>query len=138
MPLEMLLGQPWRTRIMTGSDSKASLRSSFSANSRAGAQPLERCEMCSDRAGGGASASARSGAAGRLSAPAMPARFCFMRKARQNTSECPRRIRFLPDFQLTDSQWNGLMMPINMAFFFKSTPQDGRVIAHVSQSGGRH
>jgi hypothetical protein len=32
----------------------------------------------------------------------------------------PRRVRFLENFQLTDSQWDGLMMPINMAFFFKS------------------
>jgi hypothetical protein len=43
----------------------------------------------------------------------------------------PRRIRFLPDFQLTESQWNGMLMPINMAFFFKSTPHEGRVIACI-------
>jgi hypothetical protein len=48
----------------------------------------------------------------------------------------PRRIRFLPDFQLTDSQWNGLMMPINMAFFFRSTPHDGRVIAMYPSPAG--
>jgi hypothetical protein len=48
----------------------------------------------------------------------------------------PRRIRFLPDFQLTDSQWNGLLMPINMAFFFKSTPHEGRVIAMYPSPAG--
>jgi len=48
----------------------------------------------------------------------------------------PRRIRFLPDFQLTESQWNGLLMPINMAFFFKSTPQEGRVIAMYPSPAG--
>jgi hypothetical protein len=32
----------------------------------------------------------------------------------------PRRIRFLPDFRMTDAQWDGLMVPIEMAFFFKS------------------
>jgi hypothetical protein len=31
----------------------------------------------------------------------------------------PRRIRFLPQFRMTDSQWDGLMVPIEMAFFFK-------------------
>ena len=31
----------------------------------------------------------------------------------------PRRIRFLPQFQMTESQWDGLMVPIEMAFFFK-------------------
>ena len=29
---------------------------------------------------------------------------------------------FLADFQLTDAQWDGLMVPIEMAFFFNSTP----------------
>ena len=48
----------------------------------------------------------------------------------------PRRIRFLPNFQLTDSQWSGLMMPINMAFFFRSTPHDGRVIAMYPSPAG--
>ncbi|MGD1093936.1 MAG: DUF5947 family protein [Bryobacteraceae bacterium] len=47
----------------------------------------------------------------------------------------PRRIRFLPDFRMTDSQWDRLMMPINMAFFFKNTPQ-GRVIALYPSPAG--
>jgi hypothetical protein len=40
----------------------------------------------------------------------------------------PRRIRFMPDFRMTDAQWDSLMIPINMAFFFQSTPA-GRVVA---------
>jgi hypothetical protein len=32
----------------------------------------------------------------------------------------PRRIRFLPHFEMTDAQWDGLMVPIELAFFFKS------------------
>jgi hypothetical protein len=47
----------------------------------------------------------------------------------------PRRVRFLPDFRMTDSQWDGLMMPINMAFFFSSTPQ-GRVVALYPSPAG--
>lgn len=47
----------------------------------------------------------------------------------------PRRIRLLDGFRLTDSQWDGLMMPINMAFFFKSTPQ-GRVMALYPSPAG--
>lgn len=47
----------------------------------------------------------------------------------------PRRVRFLADFRMTDSQWDGLMMPINMAFFFKSTPQ-ARVIALYPSPAG--
>ena len=32
----------------------------------------------------------------------------------------PRRIRFLPQFQMTEAQWDGLMLPIEMAFFFRN------------------
>ena len=47
----------------------------------------------------------------------------------------PRRIRFLSNFQMTDSQWDGLMMPINMAFFFKSTPQERVIALYPSPAG---
>jgi len=47
----------------------------------------------------------------------------------------PRRVRQVTDFRLTDGQWDGLMMPINMAFFFKSTPQ-ARVIALYPSPAG--
>jgi Family of unknown function (DUF5947) len=47
----------------------------------------------------------------------------------------PRRIRFLPDFQITDSQWDGLLMPINMAFFFKSSPLNRVIALYPSPAG---
>ena len=47
----------------------------------------------------------------------------------------PRRVRFLPDFCLTDAQWDTLMLPINMAFFFRSTP-DQRVLALYPSPAG--
>jgi len=47
----------------------------------------------------------------------------------------PRRVRFLSDFQLTDGQWESLMIPINMAFFFESTP-DKRVVALYPSPAG--
>jgi hypothetical protein len=47
----------------------------------------------------------------------------------------PRRVLFLRDFQLTDAQWDGLMVPIEMAFFFKSTPH-GKVIALYPSPAG--
>ena len=47
----------------------------------------------------------------------------------------PRRIRFLTDFHVTDVQWDGLMMPINMAFFFESSSL-GRVIALYPSPAG--
>jgi len=59
----------------------------------------------------------------------------FSNHGEKKYKRVPRRVRFLPDFQLSDSQWDGLMMPINMAFFFRSTPQ-GRVIALYPSPAG--
>lgn len=47
----------------------------------------------------------------------------------------PRRVLFLRDFQLTDAQWDGLMVPIEMAFFYKSTPQEKVIALYPSPAG---
>jgi hypothetical protein len=47
----------------------------------------------------------------------------------------PRRIRYLAGFRLTDAEWAGLMIPINMAFFFKSSPE-ARVVAQYPSPAG--
>jgi hypothetical protein len=47
----------------------------------------------------------------------------------------PREVLFLRDFQLTDAQWDGLMVPIEMAFFFKSSPQDKIIALYPSPAG---
>jgi hypothetical protein len=47
----------------------------------------------------------------------------------------PRRVRSLPGFQLTDSEWNGLMVPINMAFFLKSSLEDRVIALYPSPAG---
>ena len=47
----------------------------------------------------------------------------------------PRRIRSLPDFQMADLQWESLMIPINLAFFYRSSPAQ-RVIAMFPSPAG--
>ena len=47
----------------------------------------------------------------------------------------PRRILYLPDFRLTDAQWEGLLIPIQLAFFFQSSPT-GRVMALYPSPAG--
>jgi hypothetical protein len=42
--------------------------------------------------------------------------------------QIPRRVEFWPDFRLTDAQWESLRIPIQLAFFFRST-QAGKVVA---------
>jgi hypothetical protein len=40
----------------------------------------------------------------------------------------PNGARLLPDFHMTDAEWDALRLPIDMAFLFHSTP-DGRPVA---------
>jgi hypothetical protein len=47
----------------------------------------------------------------------------------------PRRALSLQDFHLSDGQWESLMVPINMVFFFRSTP-DARVVAFYPSPAG--
>lgn len=47
----------------------------------------------------------------------------------------PRRIRSLPDFVMTDAQWDSLLIPISLAFFFHSSSA-GRVVALYPSPAG--
>src|SRR5271169_810604 len=47
----------------------------------------------------------------------------------------PRRFYALPSFHLTDAEWNGLMVPINMAFFFKNSLENRVVAMYPSPAG---
>jgi len=47
----------------------------------------------------------------------------------------PRRVRFLPDFRLTDAAWESLHLPINLAFFLHSTAAGGVVALYPSPAG---
>jgi hypothetical protein len=47
----------------------------------------------------------------------------------------PRRVQHLPDFRMTDEQWDGLHIPISLAFFFHSTSA-GRVVAAYPSPAG--
>jgi hypothetical protein len=47
----------------------------------------------------------------------------------------PQRVRFLPDFRLPDVAWEGLHLPIDLAFFLHSTPT-GHVIALYPSPAG--
>jgi hypothetical protein len=59
----------------------------------------------------------------------------FSGSSDQRYRRIPRRIKFLRDFSLTEAQWDGLMIPIGMAFFFRSS-LDQRVIALYPSPAG--
>lgn len=47
----------------------------------------------------------------------------------------PRDVRFFKDFRLSDGQWEALMIPIGMAFFFQSSVQN-KVVAYYPSPAG--
>jgi len=47
----------------------------------------------------------------------------------------PRQAQLLANFQMTDAQWENLLIPINMAFFFQSSVE-GKVIALYPSPAG--
>ena len=47
----------------------------------------------------------------------------------------PRRVRYLADFRLADAQWESLLIPIGMAFFFHSSPAGKTLALYPSPAG---
>ncbi len=47
----------------------------------------------------------------------------------------PRDARTLPGFRLTDAQWESLALPIDLAFFFDSTPEGKMTAMYPSPAG---
>jgi len=47
----------------------------------------------------------------------------------------PQRIQMLRDFRMSDAEWEGLLVPINMAFFFKSSLHSSVTALYPSPAG---
>jgi hypothetical protein len=95
---------------------------------------LERCEMCSQELAV-AHQHLLDPVSRKLICACDACAILFSSQGQTKYKRVPRRVRFLPDFRMTDSQWDGLMMPINMAFFFKSTPQSRVIALYPSPAG---
>jgi hypothetical protein len=59
----------------------------------------------------------------------------FSRQAEMRYKRVPRRIRFLANFHLSDAQWDDLLIPIGMSFFFFSTPAGKTLALYPSPAG---
>lgn len=94
----------------------------------------ERCELCST-----AIASHHSHLfdppARKLICSCEACSLLFSERADARFKRVPRRVRLLADFHMTDAQWDSLMIPINMAFFFHSSPEN-RVLAMYPSPAG--
>jgi hypothetical protein len=113
-----------------GRSALASLRRFMRPRTAGGA----RCELCSallaDDHSHLVELSSR-----RLCCACEPCAILFSSPAAPKYRRVPRRIEFLADFQLTDVQWEGLQLPINLAFFLHSTPAERVVALYPSPAG---
>jgi len=95
---------------------------------------VERCELCSAELPGEhehlVDLSTR-----KLTCACQACAILFSGKANPKYRRVPRRLRYLTDFQLTDAQWESLLIPISMAFFFNSSAA-GKVIALYPSPAG--
>jgi hypothetical protein len=96
--------------------------------------PVERCELCSSELAVEhehlVDISTR-----QMTCACQACAILFSGKANAKYRRVPRRIRYLEDFQLSDSQWDSLLIPISMAFFFRSSAA-GKVIALYPSPAG--
>jgi hypothetical protein len=95
---------------------------------------VEKCEMCS--------AELRSehahlieAAQRRLHCACDACAMLFSGQAGTKYKRVPRDIKLLANFQMTDAEWDGLLIPINLAFFFQNSV-DSRVSALYPSPAG--
>src|SRR5690348_14517942 len=89
---------------------------------RARSVPVERCDMCTIGVGPDHSHLVEP-ATRRLICACPACAVLFSSSANMKYRRVPQTIRALADFEITDAQWEGLMIPINMAFFFQSSAE---------------
>jgi hypothetical protein len=93
-----------------------------------------RCELCSAELADD-HAHLVELASRRLCCACEPCAILFSSPAAPKYRRVPLRIEYLPDFRLEEFQWEGLGLPINLAYFLHSTAA-GRVVAFYPSPAG--
>jgi hypothetical protein len=94
----------------------------------------ERCELCG--AGLGDTHSHLLELAGRkLICACEPCAILFCARADTRYKRVPRRVRLLPDFRMSDAEWDIMLIPIGMAFFFKSSSASKTIALYPGPGG---
>jgi hypothetical protein len=101
---------------------------------RARSLPPEHCDLCSVEVEPG-HAHLVEPETRRLVCACQACAILFSGAADTRYRRVPRRVQYLPNFQLSDQQWEGLMIPINMAFFFQSSVADRVIVLYPSPAG---
>jgi hypothetical protein len=96
--------------------------------------PVERCDLCA-REIGVEHEHLIDPAERRLACACGPCAVLFSGQAGTRLKRVPREVRALDDLSLSDAQWEALRLPIDLAFFYESTPQSRVVACYPSPAG---
>ena len=119
------------------STSFATLRRFAGAAKNSGAAPppeVEHCELCSIRLAP-THRHLLEMATRRIVCSCDPCALRFENVLEGKFKLIPRDARPLPDFQMTDLEWEGLSLPISLAFFFYDTPHKKMAAYYPSPAG---
>jgi hypothetical protein len=94
----------------------------------------ERCELCSAEVGSEHSHLLEL-ANRHILCACEPCAILFSETTAARYRRVPRRARWLSDFQLSDQEWDSLMLPINLAFFYHDSSA-GRIVAMYPSPAG--
>lgn len=96
--------------------------------------PVECCDLCGTELGEQHDHLVEPGAR-RLLCACVPCALLFSGPTTTKYRRVPRDARRLPDFRMTDVQWDELRIPINLAFFFRSSTQNRVIASYPSPAG---
>lgn len=70
-----------------------------------------------------------------ISCACQPCAILFTNQTDGRYKRVPQETKFLSGFQMSDVQWNDLMLPIQLAFFFKSSTEERVIALYPSPAG---
>lgn len=97
-------------------------------------KPVERCELCSLELGREHPHLIEI-AARKMVCACDACALLFDGRTGAKYKRVPRRVHALNNFHLSNAQWDSLMIPINMAFFFNSSIEKRVVVLYPSPAG---
>lgn len=106
----------------------------FRGARRPSSRSVERCELCSAELHPGHPHLVEL-ASRQLVCSCDPCALLFDGQERAKYKRVSRRIQFLDNFEMSNGQWDSLCIPINLAFFFRSSIE-GRTIAFYPSPAG--
>jgi len=101
---------------------------------RSRSMSVERCDMCSVELGRDHPHLVEP-ATRKLVCACQPCAILFSGAAETKFRRVPKDVRHLLEFQMTQAQWEGLTIPINMAFFFQSSAAGKVIVFYPSPAG---